>query len=187
MPPAFAALHADATRLIGSWSAPDPHLAQLRERFLQVLHADPTAVWRSGPPVHLTASLVVLSPGLDAVALTLHGKAKRWFQFGGHVEAGDASMADAALREGREESGLDGLRLLPGLLQLDAHTLPSAFGRCREHLDVRFAAVAETAVLTCSNESDEVRWWPLDALPPDLEPALRDAVDLALERARSGH
>lgn len=179
MPVPFAALHADARRTLAAWRAPTSGLEETRQRMIAVLEADPTAMWRSHSHVHFTASLVVLSPDLDAVALTLHGKAKRWFQFGGHFESSDASLALAALREGTEESGLGDLVLLPQLIQVDAHELSSAFGHCREHLDLRFAARATSTQLTRSDESDEVAWWPLDALPDDTEASLREAISLA--------
>lgn len=184
MPAAFALLHADARASLASWTAPTSGLERTRERMLRVLDDDATAMWREHSPVHFTASLLVLSPALDEVALTLHGKAKRWFQFGGHLEAGDASVADAARREGLEESGLASIAMLPGLVQVDAHELGSAFGHCREHLDLRYAAVAETHELTRSDESDAVKWWRIDGLPDDVEPGLREAILLACNAAR---
>ena len=51
-------------------------------------------------------------------------------------------------------------------MQLDRHTLVGSFGACREHLDLRFAAVApQGARARVSAESHDVRWWPVDALP----------------------
>ena len=67
-------------------------------------------------------------------------------------------MWHAAAREANEESGIDGLRVLPDLVQLDRHALVGDFGHCREHLDIRFAAVApEGAQFEVSDESlDEI-------------------------------
>ncbi|WP_250444691.1 NUDIX domain-containing protein [Actinotalea sp. C106] len=36
-------------------------------------------------------------------------KGQFWVQVGGHLEAGDGSVAEVALHEAREESGVDGL------------------------------------------------------------------------------
>ena len=179
MPAPFALLHAEATALLTSWTAPTPDLARTQERMLDVLAADPTAMWRGHSRVHFTASLIVLSPDANHVALTLHGKAKRWFQFGGHFEESDASVPAAALREGTEESGLSHLELLPDLIQVDAHELASAFGHCREHLDLRFAARAVSTDLTRSAESDDVAWWPITALPDEPEESLVTGIELA--------
>jgi hypothetical protein len=52
-------------------------------------------------------------------------------------------------------------------VDLDRHQLSGAFGRCGEHLDVRFAAVAPAGAEPVTGvESLDVAWFPLDALPP---------------------
>ena len=50
------------------------------------------------------------TPAPDTL-LTLHPRLGRWVQLGGHCEDGDADIAAAALREAREESGIDGLTI----------------------------------------------------------------------------
>jgi 8-oxo-dGTP pyrophosphatase MutT (NUDIX family) len=182
--PAVVAAHAhlrdDAVDVLRRWAAPDPGQALLRQTYLDHLgaHADATA--KAGPPAHLTASCLVLdSPG-EHVLLTLHRRAGEWFQFGGHLEPGDASLWHAARREGREESGLDDLEPVAVPVQLDRHELGGAFGRCRAHLDVRYAAVAPVgARVRVSEESHDVRWWPVDALPPGTRAELSPLVSLA--------
>ena len=118
-------------------------------------------------PAHLTASVLVLDEAGERVLLTHHRKGGFWGQLGGHVEPGDESLAAAALREGHEESGIEGLRLLgDGPVDLDRHRLSGAFGRCGEHLDVRYAAVVDRSVTPApSAESLDVAWWSTTALP----------------------
>ncbi|MFT4083119.1 MAG: NUDIX hydrolase [Nocardioides sp.] len=161
--------------------------ARLRERYLAHLRAHPDGVYRSCVPDHLTASCLVLSPEADRVLLTLHAKARRWFQFGGHLEADDGSLAGAAGREAREESGIAGLRLGPRPVQLAEHAVPFCGGTGRvHHLDVRFAAVAPAGARPAvSEESLDVRWWPVDALP-DPEPDLVELVELARQSISAG-
>ncbi len=177
---AFATLRADAVSVLHGWTAPDERQEQLRRDYLGHLAAHPDAVAKAGPPAHLTASCVVLDRAGERVLLTLHRKANEWFQFGGHLEGDDSSVWAAARREGREESGIDTLEPLPEPVQLDRHTLVGSFGACREHLDVRFAAVApDGASAVVSAESHDVRWWPADALPEGTRTELTPLVSAA--------
>ena len=136
----YAHLRADALDVLGCWPAPDEAQERLRTAYLEHLAAHPDGVAKAGPPAHLTASCLVLSADGERVLLTHHRRAGRWFQFGGHLEPADLSLWAAARREAREESGLADLDPLPRPVHLDRHRLDGDFGRCREHLDVRYAA-----------------------------------------------
>jgi 8-oxo-dGTP pyrophosphatase MutT (NUDIX family) len=180
-------LHDDARRLLAGWRAPDARQERLRQEYVAHLDAHADGLERACLPDHVTASTVVLSPEGDQVLLTLHAKAGAWFQLGGHTEPGDVTLAAAALREAREESGLDDLRLDPQPVQLDRHEVPFCGGRSgTRHLDVRFLAVAVPGTgHAVSEESVDIRWWPADQLPSD-EPSLRELVDLGRDRLRRG-
>lgn len=183
----FARLHADAGALLDGWAAPDVDQDALRRQYLAFLGAHADGVAKAGPPEHLTASCLVLDGSGARVLLTHHRKARQWFQFGGHLEPGDASVWAAARREAREESGLASLEPLPDPVQLDRHVLDGDFGHCREHLDVRFVAVApEGAEPVVSGESLDVRWWPVDALPEGTRAELSPLVRLARRAAGLG-
>lgn len=178
-------LHADALAALEHWVAPSPEQERLRRRYVDHLLAHPDGLTRGCRPDHLTASTLVLDAGHDAVLLTLHAKARRWFQLGGHCEPGDATLAGAALREALEESGVAGLELDPVPVQLSEHAVPfcGPHGDVH-HLDVRFVAVAPPGRgPAVSEESIDVRWWPVDALP-DPEADLVELVALARARLR---
>lgn len=169
-----------------SWAAP-PALADLRDEYLGFVGArGASALERSGGPEHVTASCFVLSPGLDQVLLCFHRKGRFWVQLGGHVEPGDASTADAALREAREESGLAELTPLDDLpLDLDRHGLGGGFGRCSRHWDIGYGALADPAApLVVSDESDDVAWWPVDDLPAEVPPGFAARLAGAVAAAR---
>lgn len=167
VPAAYLDLRADATRLLEAWHSDDAQQQRLRDELLAHCDANPDAMWKQGPPAHLTASALVLDSSLDRVLLTLHAKAGLWLQFGGHFEPTDTSVHAAATREAREESGIADLVLHPELLHLDRHALlASGFGRCAEHLDLRYAGIAtDEGAYAVSAESLDVAWWPVDALP----------------------
>jgi 8-oxo-dGTP pyrophosphatase MutT (NUDIX family) len=173
--------------VLTGWSAPTPAQESLRREYVAHLERHPDGLHRSCHPDHLTASTLVLSSDGNSVLLTLHAKARQWFQLGGHLEPADTSLAGAALREATEESGAAGLALDPRPLQLDTHEVPFCGDRVgTRHLDVRFVAVTPAgAAHTVSVESLDVRWWPVDDLPSD-ERSLRELVDLGRDRLREG-
>ena len=179
-----AGLHADALAVLEGWRPPSPDQAALRERFVHHLIAHPDGADRRCHPDHLTASTLVVSPDARLALLTLHAKAGRWFQFGGHCEPGDATLLDAARREVTEESGILDLVLDPVPLRLDEHAVPFCGDTGRvHHLDVWFLAVAPVgAEHAVSDESLDVRWWPADRLPGE---AWTSPLELA--RARLAH
>jgi 8-oxo-dGTP pyrophosphatase MutT (NUDIX family) len=100
------------------------------------------------------------------VLLTHHRKLDKWLQPGGHAD-GDPDILRVALREVREESGLEAIRAVSeGIFDLDIHTIPDR-GREREHLhyDVRFRVEADRdAPLALSEESRSLAWVRLDGV-----------------------
>lgn len=182
-------LHRDALKTLTAWVPPTAEQAALRDRFGGHLYDFPDGLDRSCYPDHITASTVVLSGDGRRVLLTLHARAGRWFQFGGHCEPGDQRLVDAALREAREESGITGLQIDPVPIHLHEHEVPFCGDRGDvHHLDVRFVAVAPPgAEHAASEESLDVRWWPVMSLgrpngPPDIADELVEAVRLARAR-----
>lgn len=123
---------------------------------------------------------------LSQVLLCLHKKGRFWVQLGGHIEANDASVADAAFREAREEGGIPGLRPWGRTpLDVNRHGLSAAFGPCHTHWDVGFAAVVDAAVSPVSSaESDDVAWWPTDGLPARVPGGFAERLDTVMAEMR---
>jgi 8-oxo-dGTP pyrophosphatase MutT (NUDIX family) len=170
------------------WHAPSEAQEALRTAYVDHLRAHDDALSRSCFPHHLTAGTLVVSSELDAVLLNLHRKAGRWFHFGGHVEPDDASLYAAAAREAAEESGLARLAVVERPVQLSRHTVSFCDPRGPvDHLDVRYAGVAPSAAsASVSEESLDVRWWPLDGLPP-LADEMHELIELSLQPLRADH
>ncbi|MCC3293245.1 NUDIX domain-containing protein [Arthrobacter sp. zg-Y411] len=150
-----------------------------KEAYLRFLNAmGDAALRKDGGPEHVTGSCFVFSPGFEHVLLCFHRKGRFWVQFGGHIEPEDATVAEAAQREAREESGLGALALLsPAIIDLDRHELQGGF-TCSAHWDVGFAAViSPDAVTTVSDESEAVRWFPVSELPAQLPKGFHERLD----------
>jgi 8-oxo-dGTP pyrophosphatase MutT (NUDIX family) len=160
--------------VLETWHAPDADQDQLRQDYLAHLAAHPDGMGKPCKAGHLTGSVIILDAEREHVLLTLHAKLKLWLQTGGHCEPEDTELSGAALREGTEESGIQGLRLLvPEPVRLDRHLVP-----CAWHLDVQYAAVAPPgAVEAISDESLALRWFAFDEVAELPDASVRALVD----------
>ncbi|MFN7920400.1 MAG: NUDIX hydrolase [Bryobacteraceae bacterium] len=138
---------------------------------LAFVRADPAHLDAGNPPGHITGSAWVLDESRSLVILTHHRKLGRWFQLGGHLDPGE-SVAEGALREAREESGLTEVRLIDqAIFDVDVHPIP-ARGAQPEHLhyDIRFLCETPHVEPRPTAESRAVAWVRLvevAALNPD--------------------
>lgn len=169
--------HSDALRVLGEWAAPDPQQESLRHAFMGLLDARSDACLRACEPGHVTASAVLVDSAAERVMLTLHPRVGKWLQLGGHCEPEDASLAGAALREAVEESGSAELAVDPEPVHLAVHPITCSLGRPTRHFDVRYLVRAAPGTEPVrSEESLDLRWWPLDAAPEaELAPLLAAA------------
>lgn len=161
-------LHSDVVSTLTAWRPSVAGQRSLREAFLGFLAARPDACRRSCEPGHITASAVVLDSTGSSVLLTLHPRVGAWLQLGGHCEPTDSALVGAALREATEESGIPDLRIVPTPIHVDVHPITCSLGVPTRHFDVRFVVHAPAgAEPVRSDESDDLRWWPVHALPDD--------------------
>lgn len=172
-----AHLHADARRVLGDWTHEDEGQRDLRDAYLAHLQEHPDGMERACRVGHLTASALVMNASGDRVLLTLHPKVGRWLQLGGHCEPEDVDLKAAALREAVEEGGIADVRIHGGApVRLDRHPVPCA-GAMSEHLDVQYLAIVDDdAIAVMSDESDDLQWFGVDALPDDIDASVRNLV-----------
>ncbi|MCC4625469.1 NUDIX hydrolase [Xanthomonas hortorum pv. cynarae] len=169
----------DATlqQQLAAYRARWPDEAELAEQFAQLLDDASNPFVRERVEGHFTGSAWVVSADGTRALLTHHRKLQRWLQLGGHAD-GDRDLAQVALREAQEESGLSGLRLAePAIFDLDRHWIP-ARGEVAGHwhYDARYLVVAgENEHFQVSEESLALAWRPIAELlaEPDLDTSLR--------------
>lgn len=162
----------DLTARLQQWLPVSAAQGALRMEYLEFISTSPTAALeRNGGPEHVTGSCFVFTADLERVLLCFHRKGQFWVQLGGHVETADGSVAETAYREAREECGITDLTPLgTGIVDVDRHGLGGGFS-CSVHWDVGFAAVARAdEAPAASDESEDVAWWPVRALPENVPP-----------------
>lgn len=125
---------------------------------------------------HLTGSAWLVDRSGERVLLTHHRKLDRWLQPGGHAD-GERDPMRVALREAEEETGLRGLRVVPGIFDLDRHRIP----RHKDvpghwHYDLRYLVRAgDDEDYVVSAESHALAWRPVAhvAEDPDSDASVR--------------
>ena len=164
---------------LAAYRPEDPRDEGVLHRFRDFL-ARPDPFFRGNAEGHVTASAIVMLPPGDRVVLVSHRKLGGWLQPGGHVELEDGSVFETALREVREETGIERLEAPRGdaIVDLDVHAIPaSGTDPAHVHYDVRFLLTTADGGVPI----DGAAWFPLDAIPGldrdgSLERAVRKAV-----------
>jgi 8-oxo-dGTP pyrophosphatase MutT (NUDIX family) len=104
--------------------------------------------------VHVTASAIVI--GTRGVILHRHKRLGIWIQPGGHIDPHE-HPADAAIREVREETGLETAHFCsqPTIIHVDAHPAPKG----HTHLDLRYLLIGnDVDPSPPDGESPDVSW-----------------------------
>ncbi len=150
---------------LGKYTPDDDAEEKSKDRILSLMHSssDPTDRNQFSPG-HLTASAFVVTPDRNQLVLILHKKLKRWLQPGGHIDPEDTGVLEAAVREVKEEVGLD----VGGgeLFDLDIHPIPETQREpAHDHFDIRFLFVADHQTIRPGSDVEDARWvsvldWP---------------------------
>lgn len=160
-------------RALLAYSAPDGVQEEYRRRMLQLCdmargsEADPFTRSFFGPG-HFTASAFIVSRDLQHLLLIRHEKLQMWLQPGGHIEVQDEDVVAAALREVREETGLEEVELLSPLFDIDIHTIPARTDEpAHEHHDVRVLLMADRTQANTGGDQ-EAMWFSLTQLAKQM-------------------
>lgn len=137
-----------------------------KAQMLRWLTVTPDPFSRENTIAHFTASSWVVSPDRQKVLLIYHNLYNSWAWTGGHAD-GERDLLSVALREAREESGLQNLRLLqPGIFSLetltvDGHRKRSAYVSSHLHLNVTYLLEADPgdALRIKPDENSGVAWF----------------------------
>ena len=140
-----------------------------KKQILSLLSSGQDLYTRDNPVAHLTASSWVVSPDRKQVLLVYHNLYRSWAWMGGHAD-GDRDLCQVALRETREESGLEDLTLVsPEIFSLesltvDGHEKRGKFVSSHLHLNVTYLLEADPRqpIRVKPDENSGVAWFPVE-------------------------
>lgn len=149
---------------LDAYAARFPEEAAKARRFRDFVEGHADCFDRRCLPGHVTASAWIVDRSGSRVLLTHHRKLGRWLQPGGHSD-GEPDSLLVALREAREETGLDLVACSDRPLDIDIHEIPPRGTEpAHRHYDLRFAVTARSDVYRVSEESHDLAWVCLDAV-----------------------
>ena len=141
--------------------------------------------WSRDGALHVTASALVVDRRGHRVLLRWHERMQRWLQVGGHADPDETDPWAIALREAREETGLEDLApLVPSLelvpVQIVVVSVPAG-GRepAHEHADIRYVfATGRPEQSRAESPDAAVRWVGFDQARREItEPNLLEFLD----------
>ena len=145
---------------------------------LAFLERNPDAFYRSNLLAHMTASAWVVNPQRSKALMVYHRLYDSWSWAGGHAD-GEEDLLAVALREVREETGVQRLRPVTEdiysleVLTVDGHEKRGRYVPSHLHLNVTYLLEAEEdqPLRICEAENSGVAWFTLEeALKASTEP-----------------
>jgi 8-oxo-dGTP pyrophosphatase MutT (NUDIX family) len=126
---------------------------------------------RDSQTAHMTSSGLILNPGLDKMLMIYHKQYDSWTWTGGHADGIDDPL-DTAIREAKEETGLENLAPLSSavasidVLPVFGHMKKGTYVPAHLHFNVTYVLIADenAALRVNEEETNGVKWVPVDQI-----------------------
>lgn len=146
--------------------------ARDKSLFLDWLGSGRDILTRENEVAHLTASAWVVSPDRKSVLMAYHNLYNSWAWLGGHAD-GESDLLNVALREAREESGIESVHpvteeiLSIETLCVNGHEKRGRYVPSHLHLNVTYLLEADSAqaLHVKPDENSEVAWIDMEDIP----------------------
>ena len=145
---------------------------------LDFLEKNGDAFLQSNLLAHMTASSWIVNPERTKTLMVYHNLYDSWSWTGGHAD-GETDLLSVALREAREETGIEHVRPLSPeifsleVLTVDGHEKRGEYVPSHLHMNVTYLLEAEESdtLHICREENSGVAWFTLEeALKASSEP-----------------
>lgn len=136
-----------------------------KELMLEYMDTFKDVLTRENRMCHFTVSNWIVNKERTKVLMIYHNIYKSWAWTGGHAD-GDSNLLRVALKEGKEETGLENLKVLKNgifglqILTVDSHIKRGKFISSHLHLDCCFLLEAdeEDTLKIKEDENSGVKW-----------------------------
>ncbi|MBE6964125.1 MAG: NUDIX domain-containing protein [Ruminococcaceae bacterium] len=158
--------------------------ARDREALLLRLRRGEALFTRENTQAHWTASAWVTDPKREQVLMAYHKLYDSWAWLGGHAD-GETDLLAVAIREVREESGLERVRPVTEeiysleILSVSGHEKKGMYVPPHLHLNLTFLLEADPAapLRAKEDENSAVAWFaPEEAVAASTEPWIRENI-----------
>lgn len=155
-----------------------------KEQMLVFMQANDNCLTRENTVAHFTTSIWTVNKERTKTLMVYHNIYNSWSWIGGHAD-GVENLAEVALRELQEETGVKNARLVSDeifsieTLTVDGHIKKGAYVPCHLHFNVTYLAEADEAETLVVNEAENqaVKWFVFDeALEVSTEPWMVEHV-----------
>ncbi|MBQ3558925.1 MAG: NUDIX hydrolase [Agathobacter sp.] len=155
-----------------------------KEQMLVFMQTNDNCLTRENTVAHFTTSIWTVNKERTKTLMVYHNIYNSWSWIGGHAD-GVENLAEVALRELQEETGVKNARLVSDeifsieTLTVDGHIKKGKYVPCHLHFNVTYLAEAdeEEVLVVKEDENQAVKWFSFEeALKASTEPWMVEHV-----------